>query len=360
MVTEEQAIRGVLGAVWALTKFFFKAIFFLFRIPFAITHGINEVKREEAERVAKIKEENSPLELSLSTRFEHTHIVAGTGHGKTQLLQSLILADLPEIVQPHNRSVIVIDSQGDLIKQLLSLSILSELGEKFVLIDPNDIADPPSLNLFDFGLDRVQSYNAVDRERLVNGAISLYEYLFGALLGADLTARQGMIFRYLARLMMVVPGANIHALMQFVQEPETVAPYLPQLDRITQSFFQTQFFSPVYNDTRQQISTRLWMILSNMVIAEMFSAQKNAVNLYTAMNNGSLILINTAKDLLKQEGCALMGRFFIALIAQATQERAIVNEQERTRPLCISMKRMIILMSSLRACSIRPESITLG
>jgi hypothetical protein len=50
---------------------------------------------------------------------------------------------------------------------------------------------------------------------LVNGAISLYEYVFGALLGAELTARQGVIFRYLARLMMVVPGATIHTLMDF-------------------------------------------------------------------------------------------------------------------------------------------------
>ena len=96
MATEEQAIRGVLGAVWALTKFFFKAVFFLVRIPFAIAHGISETKREEAERLARIREENSPLDLSLPTRFEHTHIVAGTGHGKTQLLQSLLLADLPE------------------------------------------------------------------------------------------------------------------------------------------------------------------------------------------------------------------------------------------------------------------------
>ena len=47
------------------------------------------------------------------------------------------------------------------------------------------------------------------------------------------------------------------------------------------------------------------------------------------MNNGSLILINTAKDLLKQEGCEILGRFFIALICQAAQERASIPEDKR-------------------------------
>jgi hypothetical protein len=47
------------------------------------------------------------------------------------------------------------------------------------------------------------------------------------------------------------------------------------------------------------------------------------------MNRGGLILINTAKDLLKQDGCEIFGRFFIALISQAAQERAAIPEDRR-------------------------------
>ncbi len=32
--------------------------------------------------------------LSPAVRFEHMHIVAGSGHGKTQLMQQLVLDDL--------------------------------------------------------------------------------------------------------------------------------------------------------------------------------------------------------------------------------------------------------------------------
>ena len=138
-----------------------------------------------------------------------------------------------------------------------------------------------------------------------------------------------MIFRYLARLMMVVPGATIHTFMDFVANPETTVPYYDKLDRTTRLFFQTQFANRTFDETRQQILTRLWIILSNGILERMFSSEKNAINLFSAMNSGSLILINTAKDLLKQDGCELLGRFFIALIAQATQERAIIPPEKR-------------------------------
>jgi hypothetical protein len=61
----------------------------------------------------------------------------------------------------------------------------------------------------------------------------------------------------------------------------------------------------------------------------MLGNTRNKVDLFEAMNNGSIILINTAKDLLKQEGCEILGRFFIALISQAVQERASIPEDRR-------------------------------
>ena len=61
----------------------------------------------------------------------------------------------------------------------------------------------------------------------------------------------------------------------------------------------------------------------------MFCNKRNKVNIFEAMNQGSLILINTAKDLLKQEGTEILGRFFIALICQAAQERATIDVESR-------------------------------
>src|SRR3954452_17141635 len=184
----------------------------------------------------KFFDNSLPYTIPSEVRFEHTHICGGSGHGKTQLLQTLIMRDL-EKLKAGKGSIIVIDSQGDLLRNILSMSVIKELSDRLVLIDPNDIEHPPCLNLFDFGLQRVTQYTPVEREKLINGAIALYEYLFGALLGAELTMRQGVIFRYIARLMMTVPGGTIHTLMQFMEDPEATRPHLDKVDRITRHFF---------------------------------------------------------------------------------------------------------------------------
>ncbi|WP_417320790.1 hypothetical protein [Erythrobacter aureus] len=75
---------------------------------------------------------------------------------------------------------------------------------------------------------------------------------------------------------------------------------------------------------------RLWGILENQTFERMFSHPRSRLDLFKEMNAGKVILINTAKDLLKEQGTEIFGRFFIAMIAQAAQERATLPEHKRT------------------------------
>ena len=116
-----------------------------------------------------------PFDIPDEVRFEHCHIVGGTGHGKTQLMQRMINADLVA-AQRDLRSVIVIDSQGDLINKLRLLRLFDPaapgiLADRLVIIDPADVEYPAALNLFDAPLERIAGYRAVDRERVLNGVI---------------------------------------------------------------------------------------------------------------------------------------------------------------------------------------------
>jgi hypothetical protein len=61
----------------------------------------------------------------------------------------------------------------------------------------------------------------------------------------------------------------------------------------------------------------------------MFSHEKSKLDLFSEMNSGKVILIDTAKDLLKENGTEVFGRFFIALIANAAQERATLHPSQR-------------------------------
>ncbi|MBS1985524.1 MAG: ATP-binding protein [Bdellovibrionales bacterium] len=274
-----------------------------------------------------------PFSIPEESRFEHCHIVAGTGHGKTQFLQKMIFDDLMK-AQEEGRSVVVIDSQGDLLRKISNLELFSPyvgggLGERLMIIDPADVEYPVAMNLFDPPLARLTGYSPADRERVVNGVIELYETFFDALLGAELTQRQDVVFRYIARLMLTIPDATIHTLMELMENGRRFTPYMERLEGSAKRFFEHEFFSPSFSATKGQVSKRLWGVLSTPSFDRMFSQKKNKIDLFDALNSGKIILVNTAKDLLKDEGCRLFGRFFISQLVQATIERSAIPEAKR-------------------------------
>lgn len=274
-----------------------------------------------------------PFSIPFPVRFEHTHIMGGTGHGKTQLLQRMIHEDLGK-ARTDGRSVVVIDSQGDLIRTVSHLSCFDpstegSLADRLLLIDPNDVEFPVCLNMFDWQRDRLARFAPVEREKFLNGTVELYEYLFGALLGAELTQKQGVIFKYLARLMLEIPDATIHTFRELMEDGEPFRPYMEALPGTARRFFETRFFDRSFNETKKQILTRLWGVLANPTFERMFSHPRSKVDLFEATGSGKIVLINTAKDLLKQDGCAIFGRFFIALLAQAAMQRAALPSHER-------------------------------
>lgn len=272
--------------------------------------------------------------IPTKTRFEHHHIVAGSGHGKTQTLQYLISRDL-EVVASGKRSIVVLDSQGDLIRTIANLKIFAPgepLHDKVVIIDPSDVEWPVSLNLFDVGMDRLAGYAPLERERLTNSILELYDFVLGTLLSAEMTQKQNVIFRYVTRLMLHIPDATIHTLRELMEPGSEVkfAPHIAKLTGTARQFFETEFSSREFEQTKKQVLRRLWGILENQTFERMFAHPRSKLDLFAELNAGKVILINTAKDLLKEQGTEIFGRFFIALIAQAAQERATLPEHKRT------------------------------
>jgi len=80
--------------------------------------------------------------------------------------------------------------------------------------------------------------------------------------------------------------------------------------------------------TKEQIRYRLNAILENPTLARLFMSSSRKIDLFTELNNESIILVDTAKDFLKG-GSAHFGRIFISLVLQAVLERAAIPEDER-------------------------------
>jgi hypothetical protein len=275
-----------------------------------------------------------PLKLTREDRFNHMHIVGGTGAGKTTLLENLILHDLNSVDCP---SLVIVDSQGDLIRKLSHLDRFhpdrGAFRDKFVLITPKDIQHPPALNIFDVNRSRLGSYNEVTKEQVVAGVIQTFDYLFAGLLGADLTAKQGVFFKYIARLMLALPetmgrNATILDMMALMEDAGPYRAAIACLPPIQRAFFERDFGSKTFVQTKEQIRYRLQAVIENPAIARLFTSPETRIDLFTEMNKGSIILVDTAKDLLKGAS-SHFGRIFISLVLQAVLERAAIPERER-------------------------------
>lgn len=270
-----------------------------------------------------------PLKLTLEDRFNHTHIIGGTGAGKTTLIERLILHDL--LVSDDPPSLVVVDPHGDLIQKLVTHAVVP--ADRLVLIDPRDIHHPPALNVFALNRERMRSYDAITREQVTAGVIQTFDYLFTGLLGADLTAKQGVFFRYVARLMLSFPqtlgrNATILDMLRLMGNPEPYQDAIRALPDLQREFFERDFNESTFKQTKEQIRYRLQAIIENPTIARLFTAPETKLDLFTEMNEGSVILVDTAKDFLK-DGSSTFGRLFISLVLQAIFERAATPAHAR-------------------------------
>ena len=274
-----------------------------------------------------------PIDVPEDTRFEHMHVLAGTGHGKTQLLQHLIVKDLqrdPDDVP----AMVILDSQGDMINVLQRLDLFNprragSLADRLLIVDPSDVDFPPSLNLFDVHSDRLAHYDQRDREQVLAGIIEIYDYIFDGLLGAELSQKQSMVFRFLAQLMLSIPGATIHTLRELLEDATPYMPAVAAMPATARGFFENHFFAPSYKATREQILRRLYGVLQNPSFERMFAQPENRLDLFDTLNKGGIVLVNTAKDFLKSEASSIFGRYIIALTLKAAFERATLPRAHR-------------------------------
>lgn len=226
-----------------------------------------------------------PLQVGLKNRFEHTHILAGTGAGKTQLIQYIISQDLED-----DCTIIVIDNQRQMIPKLAAL------GYDMQLISPEY---PLALNIFDMPRSHTTA--------------PLLQYVLSALMNAPLTPKQELIFQFGVTLMLAHKG-NINTFQRLLDGEQFP---LDDVDETTKRFFENEFYNREYESTRKEISWRVWSLLKNPTLRDMFAATDNKCALDF---NRKLILIDTDIDIL-QDYSGLFGRFFMAQIMMTAQQR---------------------------------------
>ncbi|MEO0669300.1 MAG: type IV secretion system DNA-binding domain-containing protein [Pseudomonadota bacterium] len=268
-----------------------------------------------------LMEHDDSIEIPYELRNQHHMIVAGTGHGKTQCLQQMLMQDFED----DDSCVIVIDSQGSMLEKLLHIAP----EERIMYLDGGNIRQPLALSAFAIG-----STHRPEDEPKVRTAVALYEHMF-AVRETALTTTQSTLYRFLSRFLMVIPNANFDTALEILQDGyEPYAEYVGQLEETSQKFITTQLCDPKdkrasqsYRTTRQEVARRLFTLMESRTLKGMFNAPNSKVDIAQAIRDRKIILINTAQAVLGDEGAQLFGKYCFAQIAIEVLARAETKDR---------------------------------
>jgi hypothetical protein len=290
---------------------------------------------EEAKQLCYLYFRDTPLLQLWSTpvpwrmpdaREEHTLMIAATGSGKTQWIQQDILSLLS---QPRPPGIVVLDSQNQMIPKLERLRIARD---RIVIVDPFDEIGPPALNMF---IAPKRSYDENLKEAIENETLNQFAWIFSAL-DQELSGRMTTLFTFVVRILLsMAPHANMHTLLEFMRIEKAAqlkaSPFWPLIegsDEESRFFFDQRFCTPDYNKTKAGVTDRLLGVMRVPAFSRMFNAPANRLDLYQALAERKLIVLNTQKRKLGPDASAVLGRYAIAMYIRAAFER----EADRAPP----------------------------
>jgi energy-coupling factor transporter ATP-binding protein EcfA2 len=276
-------------------------------------HEQEEELRNEAEFIEMLEQKPIPDHI----RFEHTHILGPSGSGKTTLIEHLILTDL---AKPDPPAMVILDPKGLMVERISKLAIFNDrLKSRLVIVDPT--TEPlPALNMFD-----------PPPKGTENQVISNFAYIFSQA-RAPLTAKMVPLFTFAVRLMFAIPGANIFTLMDLFDDSPKERKFQHHIARLSDEasrrFFSNDFYSSIYAETRQQIKSRLYEIISRPELTEMFNAPVRKLDMFNCLQQRKIVLVNTGMMKLGPTGSQLLGRFIISSTLNAAYRRSLIPRDQ--------------------------------
>jgi hypothetical protein len=245
-----------------------------------------------------------PFVLPDEARFAGHWILSPPGRGKTTLLHAMVMDD----IEKRGACLILMDSKGDLIEPIRGLR---NIQDRLIVIDP-DPQNPVAINPLDIArADLAQS-------------VDLLEYLFGSLLEFKMTAMQTTLFRSVLRALVTgFPNPTLDTFRDLLTNGyEKYAAYIAELPPDLQDFFRNDFNERNYADRRREVLQRLRLLLDNETMRSMLTATNTRFRIGEAMDTGKIVIINNSKARLGDQGAEFFGRFFIAQVLAAAQQRS--------------------------------------
>lgn len=257
------------------------------------------------------------LTLDARDALHHLHVLGPTGTGKSTLLVGLIAQDMED-----GRAVVVVDPQGDLVRDVLE-RVPDARRDDVVVLDPSDAAAP-------VGLNPLQAHGR-NPEVVADGLLAVFKSLYGDAIGPrsqDILHACLLTLAYrggasLVMLPLLLTNTGFRrSLTQHAQRDDPIAlgPFWAWYEGLSEAERQAAV-APVMNKLRP------WLIRPSL--RNVLGQRRPKLSMGRALAERRIVLVSLSQGLLGPEGAALLGSLVVAELWQATVERAAIAKDRR-------------------------------
>lgn len=255
-----------------------------------------------------------PVALPVADGRHHTHVLGGTGVGKSTLLANLVLADAPA-----GRGALVIDPKGDLITDILNRLPARAIG-KTVVFDPQDPAPPPSINIL----------AGHDPAFAVDSVVTIFHRCFSTAWGP----RVDDLLRSTCLTLTSVLGrkATLAEVPRLLTDQAFRAQIIAKLDDSLLGGFWDSYeaLTPAGQATViGPVMNKLRAVLLRPFVRQALASPDTTVPIGQLLDQGGLVLARLPKGILGDDAARLFGSILLAHTWQATTRRSGLTEADR-------------------------------
>jgi hypothetical protein len=275
-------------------------------------------------------------------RFEHQWLMAAPGYGKTTLLSAYIKADLERVARDEC-SILVMDSQNTLCPDIARLKCFAPgqpMHDRLIYIEPS-VKFPPALNIFARDPKRFSALDEDDQYALNMSTLEMMDFFLSSMLNLSLTDKQNIPFRFIIQAALKIPNATVFTLHRLLQNDGyayfRASGELQGLNPEVRRWFEEHYRprergegKDIFTESREEVAYRIEALYSDPLFSKMLGYPERKLDLFTELQQGKVIVINTLKGRLRK-GVEAWGRFFLAQLLQAVEERSLVL-REHTKP----------------------------
>ncbi|MBI5152490.1 type IV secretion system DNA-binding domain-containing protein [Candidatus Peregrinibacteria bacterium] len=258
------------------------------------------------------------IRIKQEDRFRHFYVVGQTGTGKSSLLQVLARQDLK-----NGDGFAIIDPHGSLVEDILPF-IPRERADDVIYFNPGDMERPVGINLLEGDTWEEKEFIAMEA---MNIMVKLFgEEIFGP--------RIQDYFRNGCLTLMSDPeGGAITDMVRLFTDDDFARYKIEKVTNpIVQSFWKHQMAKTGMREKQEMIpyfAAKFGQFVTNTMMRNIIGQTKSSFNLFDAMQEGKIVLINLSKGETGEINSKLLGMVLVAKIQMAAMKRQKLPKEQR-------------------------------